>query len=208
MPLLSSIRPYEPSIESEAWNPVPRRGGRLGVGRVRRLRGTRDRQRSTTVTVAAKPSGTITVSAAASLTEAFTKIGKDFEKKYKGTTVTLNFGASSALVLQITQGAPADVFASADQANMDKAATAGKVTAPEPDFARNQLEIVVKKGNPEKIRTLADLADAGTISLCAVEVPCGKFAAQALQQAGVTIPESNITRWNRRQGHAGGGIAR
>ncbi len=105
--------------------------------------------------------GTITVSAAASLTESFTKIGKDFEKKFKGTTVTLNFGASSALVLQITQGAPADVFASADQANMDKPRRPGRWRHPSRASPRNRLEIVVKKGNPAKIESLADLANAG-----------------------------------------------
>ena len=72
------------------------------------------------------------MSAAASLTEAFTTIGKNFQKKYKGTTVTFNFGSSGALELQIEQGAPADVFASADTANMDKLTTAGKVTPPAP----------------------------------------------------------------------------
>jgi molybdate transport system substrate-binding protein len=143
---------------------------------------------------ASQPSGTITVSAAASLTEAFTRLGKQFEKRYRGTTVTFNFAASSALELQIEQGAPADVFASADTANMDELAAAGKVTPPVRTFAANRLEIVVKKGNPEKIRTLADLADVPTVALCASTVPCGRYAAQALQQAGVAIPESRITR--------------
>jgi molybdate transport system substrate-binding protein len=143
---------------------------------------------------AAKPSGSITVSAAASLTEAFTTIGKDFQKKYKGTTVTFNFGSSGALELQIEQGAPADVFASADTANMDKLTTAGKVTPPAPIFARNRLVTVTKKGNPDKVKTIQDLANVPTLSLCALTVPCGKYAAQMFQTAGITIPESKVTR--------------
>ncbi|HZP30590.1 MAG TPA: molybdate ABC transporter substrate-binding protein [Acidimicrobiia bacterium] len=143
---------------------------------------------------AKKPSGAVTVSAAASLTEAFTRIGTDFQRKYPGTTVRLNFGASSALELQIEQGAPADVFASADTATMDKLVNAGKATRPAKAFARNRLVIVTKRRNPEKIRTIRDLARVPTLSLCALTVPCGKYAAQMLQAAGVTIPESKITR--------------
>ena len=149
---------------------------------------------SSGVTAAAKPSGTITVSAAASLTEAFTTIGKLFQKKYKGTTVTFNFGSSGALELQIAQGAPADVFASADTDNMTKLQTAGKATPPAPIFARNRLVIVTKKGNPDKIKTIQDLANVQTLSLCALTVPCGKYAAQMFQTQGVTIPESKVTR--------------
>jgi molybdate transport system substrate-binding protein len=143
---------------------------------------------------AAKPSGAITVSAAASLTEAFTTIGTLFQKKYKGTTVTFNFGSSGALELQIAQGAPADVFASADTDNMTKLQTAGKATPPAPIFARNRLVIVTKKGNPDKIKTVQDLANVQTLSLCALTVPCGKYAAQIFQTQGITIPESKVTR--------------
>jgi molybdate transport system substrate-binding protein len=143
---------------------------------------------------ATKPTGAITVSAAASLTEAFTTIGKLFQKKYKGTTVTFNFGSSGALELQIAQGAPADVFASADTDNMTKLQTAGKATPPAPIFARNRLVIVTKKGNPDKIKTVQDLANVQTLSLCALTVPCGKYAAQIFQTQGITIPESKVTR--------------
>lgn len=143
----------------------------------------------------AKPvSGTITVSAAASLTEAFTKLGADFQKANPGTTVTFNFGASSALVTQIQGGAPADVFASADGTNMQKLVSGGQVTAEPTVFAANELIIVVKQGNPAKVKSLADLADLGILSLCADTVPCGKYAAQALAQAGVTIPPDKITK--------------
>jgi molybdate transport system substrate-binding protein len=149
---------------------------------------------SSSATAAATPSGSITVSAAASLTEAFTTIGKLFQKKYKGTTVTFNFGSSGALELQIAQGAPADVFASADTDNMTKLQTAGKATPPAPIFARTRLVIVTKKGNPNKIKTIQDLANVQTLSLCALTVPCGKYAAQMFQTAGLTIPESKVTR--------------
>jgi molybdate transport system substrate-binding protein len=141
-----------------------------------------------------KPTGAITVSAAASLTEAFTAIGKRFEKTYKGTDVIFNFDASSALVLQIQGGAPVDVFASADKASMDKLVSGKQVTAKPVNFARNQLEIAVKPGNPEKVKGLADLATVGVVSLCAPEVPCGKYADAALAAAGVTIPPDQITR--------------
>ena len=141
-----------------------------------------------------KLSGTITVSAAASLTEAFTKMGTDFQKANPGTTVTFNFAASSALVQQIQGGAPADVFASADGANMQKLVSGGQVTAEPTVFAANELTIVTKPGNPKKIKSLADLANVGTISLCADTVPCGKYAQQALTTAGVTIPAEKITK--------------
>ena len=141
-----------------------------------------------------KPTGTITVSAAASLTEAFTKMGADFQKANPDTTVTFNFAASSALVAQIQGGAPADVFASADGTNMQKLVSGGQVTAEPTVFAANALTIVVKPGNPKNIKSLADLANVGTISLCADTVPCGKYAQQALTQAGVTIPADKITK--------------
>ena len=140
----------------------------------------------------AKVSGSITVSAAASLAEVFTKMGTDFEKKHKGTTVTFNFAASSALASQIQGGAPADVFASADGANMQKVVTSEQVTDPV-DFTANPLPIVVKKGNPGKVKKLGDLPNLGVISLCAAAVPCGRYATQMLQQDGITIPQENIT---------------
>ena len=107
------------------------------------------------------------MSAAASLTEVFTKMGADFQKANKGTTVTFNFAASSALATQIQGGAPADVFASADGANMQKVVNTGQVTADPVDFTANLLTIVVKPGNPKGVKSLADLAKIGTISLCA-----------------------------------------
>jgi molybdate transport system substrate-binding protein len=143
---------------------------------------------------AKKLSGTITVSAASSLTEAFTKMATDFEKANPGTTVTPNFAASSALVTQIQGGAPADVFASADGTNMQKLVSGGQVTAEPTVFAANALTIVVKPGNPKHVKSLADLTKLGVVSLCADAVPCGKYAEQALSQDGVTIPPEEITK--------------
>ena len=149
---------------------------------------------SASTAVRRAPSGAITVSAAASLTEAFTQIGKQFEKKYQGTDVTFNFDASSALVLQVQGGAPVDVFASADEANMDKLVSGGQVTATPIDFARNKLQIAVKPDNPKQVRSLGDLATVGIVSLCAPEVPCGKYADAALAGADVVISPEQITR--------------
>ena len=138
--------------------------------------------------------GEITVSAAASLTEAFTQIGKDFEAAHPGTKVTFNFDSSGTLSQQIIDGAPVDVFASADEANLQKVADADLVKGKPTAFARNRLIIVTKPGNPAGITSLADLPDAGVISLCGTDVPCGTFAAQALSSAGVALPGTSITR--------------
>jgi molybdate transport system substrate-binding protein len=138
---------------------------------------------------APKPKGDITVLAASSLTEAYTQLGHDFEKAHHGTTITFSFNASSTLVTQIQQGVPADAFASADEANMDKLVTGGQVTAKPTVFARNRLAIAVAPGNPKHITSLADTVKTGmTLVLCAPEVPCGKFAVQAYGNAGVTLP--------------------
>jgi molybdate transport system substrate-binding protein len=134
------------------------------------------------------PSGTLTVFAASSLNAAFTTIGAGFEKRHPGTMVKFNFAASSSMAAQIQQGALGDVFASADQPNMQKLIQAG-LTAESPIvFARNDLEIVVGKGNPKHVKALADLARSGlVVVLCAPAVPCGHYAAQALQKAGVSV---------------------
>ncbi len=134
------------------------------------------------------------MSAAASLTGAFTKMGADFQKANPGTTVTLNFGGSGTLVTQIQGGAPADVFASADGANMQKVVNGGQVTAEPTAFATNLLTIVTKPGNPQGVKSLADLAKLSIVSLCAPPQPCGTYADQILTQAGVTIPADHITR--------------
>jgi molybdate transport system substrate-binding protein len=140
------------------------------------------------VAAAPRPSGEITVFAASSLTESFDAIAKQFEKKYPDVTVKFNYDASSNLATQINQGAPADVFASADQDNLQKTIDAGTVTPPPVVFAKNRLEIAVEKGNPKKIKGLADLQKSGlVVVLCADQVPCGKYAAESLAKAGVSI---------------------
>jgi molybdate transport system substrate-binding protein len=130
-------------------------------------------------------SETLTVLAAASLTDTFTELGKEFEADHDGTTVRFSFGGSSDLVAQIQSGAPADVFASADTRNMDKLGA----TATDPkDFASNTLEIAVPPGNPAGITTLADLAKPGLkLVVCAPEVPCGTATRAVARSAGLTL---------------------
>jgi molybdate transport system substrate-binding protein len=149
---------------------------------------------TTTTAPTPKVTGAITVSAASSLTEAFGKIGKDFQAANPGATVAFNFGSSGTLATQIQQGAPADAFASADPANVTTLINAKLVDGRATVFANNRLVIVTKPGNPKKVRTLADLANAGVVALCGETVPCGKYADQILTNAGVTIPTDAITR--------------
>jgi molybdate transport system substrate-binding protein len=131
---------------------------------------------------------TLTVFAASSLTSAFTELGTRFEATHKGVQVRFSFGGSSDLVAQIQQGAPADVFASADTANMDKAVAGKDVKGAPASFASNTLEIAVPPGNPAGVRTLKDLARPGTkVVVCAPEVPCGAAAEKVEQSSGVAI---------------------
>jgi len=124
------------------------------------------------------------VFAAASLTAAFTEIGERFTAA-GGTKVTFNFAGSQALATQIQQAAPADVFASADTANMDK--VADLVGTPQ-SFAGNQLQIVVEKGNPKGVQGLMDLANPDLkVVLAAPDVPAGRYAAESLAKADVTV---------------------
>jgi molybdate transport system substrate-binding protein len=131
--------------------------------------------------------GTVVVLAASSLTEAFTTLGKQFEAAHPGTTVKFSFAASSALAQQITQGAPADVFASASQTNMDQVTKAGDAGAPSV-FVKNSMEIAVPPNNPAHIATIADLAKKGVkVALCQSQVPCGVVAGQVFANAKVTV---------------------
>jgi molybdate transport system substrate-binding protein len=126
----------------------------------------------------------ITVSAAASLTDAFKEIGTQVEAKYPGTKVTLNFGASSALRAQLEQGAKADVFASADKAQMDKAKQSGAIGSDPKTFATNRLVIIVPKDNPKSIASLKDLAKSGVKFVAEQdEVPIGVYTKQILTKA-------------------------
>jgi molybdate transport system substrate-binding protein len=131
---------------------------------------------------------TLTVYAASSLTGTFTELGKRFQAAHKGVKVTFNFGGSSDLVAQLLQGAPADVFASADTANMDKAVHAKLVAGKPVDFASNTLEIAVPPDNPAHVSSLRDLTRPGTkVVVCAPEVPCGAAAITAEKAAGVHV---------------------
>src|SRR5262245_60402110 len=139
-------------------------------------------------TSSAGVTGTINVFAAASLTESFTQIGKDFEAANPGTTVKFNFAGSSALATQINQGAPADVFASAAPTNMKVVTDAGNGDGTATTFVKNQLVIAVPKGNPKGITGLADLTKPGVkVALCAEQVPCGAAAKKALTAANVKL---------------------
>jgi molybdate transport system substrate-binding protein len=133
-------------------------------------------------------SGAISVFAAASLTDAFNALGRSFNVGNSGISVKFSFAGSPTLVTQIEQGAPADVFASADTTNMDKLKSDGFTAGTPHTFARNNLEIVVAPGNPKGIRGLADLALPGVIYITAgATVPAGKYGLQALAMAGVKV---------------------
>lgn len=124
--------------------------------------------------------------AAASLTEAFTELGKIYEQEHAGSKVVFSFAGSSDLAAQIKNGAPADVFASADKPNMDKVVADGDNVGEPVDFAANVLEIAVPKGNPGKVSSLTDLADRNLkVAVCAPEVPCGNAAKQLFKVTGV-----------------------
>ena len=128
----------------------------------------------------------VRVFAAASLTAPFTAIARAFEQQ-QGSKVELHFAGSPQLVLQLREGAAADVFAAADQPNMQKVEDAGTTQAPV-EFARNQLAIAVAKGNPKGVRGLADLARRDLkVALCGPEVPAGKYARQALAKQQLTV---------------------
>src|SRR5438309_5398997 len=134
----------------------------------------------------ASAAGAITVFAASSLTDAFTKAGAVFEGRVPGADITFNFGSSSTLATQITNGAPADVFASADEANMQKIVDADLTDGAPTGFASNRLEIAVAAGNPKKIAGLTDLARPDVVLvLAAPTVPAGKYALEALSKGGV-----------------------
>ena len=132
-------------------------------------------------------SGKITVLAAASLTESFNTIGKDFEKVHPGTTVTFSFGSSSTLATQVNQGAPADVLATADERTMKMVTDKDNAAGDPATFATNTLEIAVPAGNPGKVTGLSDFADPKfKTALCAKEVPCGAAAQQVFAKANIT----------------------
>jgi molybdate transport system substrate-binding protein len=136
--------------------------------------------------------GTVTVLAAASLTESFNTMKADFEKAHPGTTITMSFGASSTLATQIIQGAPADVFASAAPKNMQQVVDA-KAAADPKTFAKNVLEVAVPASNPAKITQLSDLAKPGVkVALCGPQVPAGAGAVAIFKKANLTVKPATI----------------
>jgi len=131
--------------------------------------------------------GTVTVFAAASLTESFTTLGKQFEAAHPGTTVKFNFGASSSLAENINQGAPADVFASASAKNMKQVVDAGGASDSK-TFANNVMQIAVPPDNPANVAQVTDLANPKIkVALCQPEVPCGTVAQEVFKKADVTV---------------------
>ncbi|MFD4179839.1 molybdate ABC transporter substrate-binding protein [Rhodococcus sp. NPDC058514] len=155
-------------------------------------------EQATTTEAASQVSGDITVFAAASLKKTFTELGEKFEAEHPGTNVEFSFAGSSDLVAQLTQGAPADVFASADTKNMTKAVDAGLTADAPVNFATNTLTIVTPPGNPKNIATFADLANPGTqVVVCAPQVPCGAATQKIEETSGTDITpvseESSVT---------------
>jgi molybdate transport system substrate-binding protein len=131
---------------------------------------------------------TVTVFAAASLTSTFEQVAEEFEAAHEGVEVELNFAGSSDLVAQIQEGAPADVFASADEANMEKLTAEGLAGSEPVAFASNTLQIAVPPGNPAGVASLQDLAGDGlNLVVCAPEVPCGAATAAVAESAGVEL---------------------
>ena len=132
---------------------------------------------------------TLTVYAAASLTDAFTEIGKAFEASHPGVTVAFNFGGSQNLRTQIEQGAPADVFASANTKEMEALIASNFVAAEAPKvFLTNQLVVILPKDNPAGIASLADLSKpALKLVLAAEEVPAGRYAREILEKLNATF---------------------
>jgi molybdate transport system substrate-binding protein len=150
-----------------------------------------DSSATTTTTTAstAKLTGSLDVFAAASLTGAFNNVKTALGTSDPDLKLAYNFAGSQALVTQIQQGAPADVFASADTKNMQTLVDAGLVETPK-TFAHNLLEIAVAPGNPKNITSLADLEKPGVkLVLADVSVPAGKYARQAFQNAGLPEPK-------------------
>ncbi len=127
----------------------------------------------------------LTVFAAASLTDAFNEIGKNFEAANPGVKLTFNYAGSQQLAQQLGQGAPADVFASANGKQMDVAIQAGRiVTGTAHTFARNRLIVIAPKDNPAQVNTLQDLAKPGLkLVFAAKEVPVGQYALDFLDKA-------------------------
>jgi molybdate transport system substrate-binding protein len=146
-----------------------------------------------TTTAAGKVTGEIQVLAAASLTAAFDEMGTAFAAANPGASAKFSYAGSNDLAAQIKEGAPADVFASADEANMKKVTDAGDNIGEPEIFATNLLEIMVRPGNPKGIKGVADLANpALAVITCDPKVPCGAYAQQVFKAAGVTVTPKSL----------------
>ena len=160
--------------------------------------GSSNNASSTSSTSGAAGGGKLIVFAAASLKKSFTDIGEQFKTDNPGSDVEFSFAGSSDLVTQLTQGAPADVFASADTKNMDKAAQADLLSDSPVNFASNTLTIVTAPGNPKKIASFKDLTQPGlSVVVCAPQVPCGSATATVEKATDVKLnpvsEESQVT---------------
>ena len=135
----------------------------------------------------AKETGTLNVLAAASLTETFTTLAKDFEADHPGVDVKLAFDSSATLAEQVTQGAPADVLATADEDTMQTVVDADGTQGDPRVFATNHLQLVVPPDNPAHITKFSDIDKPGVkYVVCVVTAPCGKLAAKVLDANGIT----------------------
>ena len=135
---------------------------------------------------------TVTVFAAASLTDAFDEIASEFTEVNANVEVEFNFLASSDLAAQIIEGAPADVFASADEANMTRITNEGLAEDPVV-FGENRLAVAVPEGNPEGISSLTDLEDSElVIALCNEDCPAGRYAVEIFEVAGLTVEADSL----------------
>ncbi len=138
-------------------------------------------------------SGEVVVFAAASLTEAFSVLAESFEADHPGAEVVLNLGGSNRLAAQLLSGAPGDVFAAADERQMERVAEGGLLAGEPTVLARNRLAIAVERGNPLGVRGLADLARPElVVVLPDEEVPAGRLAAAALASAGVRVTPASL----------------
>jgi molybdate transport system substrate-binding protein len=186
-----TVRRLAPRAPGRRRLAVPLLAGLLGIGLAGCASGGAgsgaDGGGSSPASAASAVSGDITVLAAASLTEPFTTLGKQFEATHPGVKVTFGFAASSALAAQVTAGAPADVFASASQPTMDAVVQAGAAAEPQV-FATNSMEIAVPPANPGAVTGVASLADPRVkVALCQPQVPCGSTARTVFAKAGVSV---------------------
>ena len=181
LPLHVGAAPRDSASQLPAW------AASVGFATASQAQGARATQSLTS-----QPSETLTVFAAASLTAAFQAIATEFQKLYPQVRVETNFAGSPTLVQQIDQGAPADVFAAADEVNMHKLVDSGELAGEPQLFAQNKLQIVVSAGNPKHVATLADLNRSGMIvALCGPTVPCGRYASELFRKAGVALPPAS-----------------